>query len=85
MGRIVVIDDDEAILQSCRTILEDEGHEVEVAPGAEAGLALLRRNSFDLALIDLKMPRMNGLETLEQAAALDPDLVLIIFTAYGTI
>lgn len=84
-GHILVIDDDEAILQSCRTILEDQGHEVEVAPGSEAGLTLLRRRAFDLALVDLRMPGMDGLELLAQAAALDPDLVLIIFTAYGTI
>ncbi len=84
-GRILVIDDDEAVLQSCRTILEDEGHEVEVASDGEEGLALLRQRSFNLALIDLKMPGQNGLEILEQAAAIDPDLVSIIFTAYGTI
>ncbi|MBI4462814.1 MAG: sigma-54-dependent Fis family transcriptional regulator, partial [Acidobacteria bacterium] len=84
-GHILVIDDDEAILQSCRTILEDQGHQVEAGSGGEAGLALLRQCSFDLALIDLKMPGMNGLEVLSKAAALDPDLVLIIFTAYGTI
>ena len=84
-GRILVIDDDDAILQSCRTILEDEGYGVEVASGGDASLALLRQKSFDLALIDLRMPGMTGLEILEQAAALDPDLVLIIFTAYGTI
>jgi DNA-binding NtrC family response regulator len=83
--RILVIDDDQAILQSCRTILEDEGHEVEVASEGEEGLALLRRQSFDLALIDLRMAGMNGLEVLEQVMAIDSDLVAIIFTAYGTI
>lgn len=83
--RILVIDDDQAILQSCRTILEDEGHEVEVASGGEEGLALLRRQSFDLALIDLRMAGTNGLEVLEQVMAIDSDLVAIIFTAYGTI
>lgn len=83
--RILVVDDDEPILESCKTILEDEGYEVEVASRGGVGLGLLRHKSFDLALIDLKMPEMNGLETLEQAAALDPDLVMIIFTAYGTI
>ncbi len=84
-GRILVIDDDQAILESCRTILEDQGHAVEVAPGGEAALTLLRHRAFDLALIDLRMPGINGLELLAQAAARDPDLVLIIFTAYGTI
>jgi DNA-binding NtrC family response regulator len=84
-GRILVIDDDQAVLQSCRTILEDEGHEVETASGGDAGLALLRKRSSDLALIDLRMAGMNGVEVLEQATAIDPDLIAIISTAYGTI
>ncbi len=84
-ARILVIDDDEAILQSCRTILEEEGNDVELASDGHAGLALLHHKSFDLALVDLRMPGLSGLEVLEQAAALDPDLILIIFTAYGTI
>lgn len=84
-GRILVIDDDEAVLESCRTILEHEGHKVEVASDGEAGLARLHQQSFDLALVDLKMPGTDGLQVVEQAAATDPDLVSIIFTAYGTI
>jgi DNA-binding NtrC family response regulator len=82
---ILVIDDDEGILESCRTILEDEGYEVEVASRGDVGLRLLRQKSFDLALIDLKMPEMNGLEVVERAVALDPDLVPIVITGYGTI
>src|SRR6266508_4320254 len=82
---ILVIDDNEAILESCRTILEDEGHEVEVASRGDAGLKLFRQRSFDLALIDLRMPETSGLEILERAIALDADLVSIIITGYGTI
>ena len=84
-GRILVIDDDQGVLESCRTILEDEGYEVAVAPGGKEGLALLRQETFDLALVDLKMPGLNGLEVLEQTAEIAPNLVTIIFTAYGTI
>lgn len=82
---ILVVDDDDSILESCRTILEDEGHDVEVASQGDAGLKLLRQKSFDLALIDLRMPEMSGLECLEQAMAIDPDLVPIIITGYGTV
>jgi DNA-binding NtrC family response regulator len=84
-GSILVIDDDEAILESCQTILEDEGLAVSVASGGDAGLLLLRQKAFDLVLIDLRMPGADGLEVLAQATAIDPDLVSIIFTAYGTI
>jgi DNA-binding NtrC family response regulator len=82
---ILVIDDDEAVLESCETILEDAGYDVAVASTPENGLELLSQKAFDLALIDFKLPGMNGLEVLERAAKLDPDIVLIIFTAYGTI
>ncbi len=81
---ILVIDDDEAVLQSCETILEDAGHEVQLASTPQVGLEMLRQQSFDLALIDYKLPGMTGLEVLERAAKLAPDLVMIVFTGYGT-
>lgn len=84
-GRILVIDDDDGILQSCRTILQDAGHEVNIASTGDEGLKLLRHESYDLALIDLRMPGKNGLQTLEEVTNIDPDIVSIIFTAYGTI
>lgn len=83
--RILVVDDDRAILQSCENILVDEGHQVETAGNGFAGLELLRQRPFDLALIDLKMPGMNGLELLKAARSLHPELVIIIFTGYATI
>lgn len=84
-ARILLIDDDEAILESCKTILGDAGYDVEAASRGNGGLDLLRQKSFDLALIDLRMPGMDGLETLERAVTIDPDIVVIIFTAFGTI
>jgi DNA-binding NtrC family response regulator len=84
-SRILVIDDDEAILQACRTILEDEGHEVATAANGQTGLDLLSRNVFDLALVDLKMPGMSGIDILGEAARINEDLVTIIFTAHGAI
>jgi DNA-binding NtrC family response regulator len=83
--RILVVDDDRAILQSCENILADEGYEVETAGSGAAGLELLKHRSFDLAIVDLKMPGMNGLEMLQAARRLHPELVVIIFTAYATI
>ncbi|MBI3281885.1 MAG: response regulator, partial [Acidobacteria bacterium] len=83
--RILVVDDDPGILHSCRSILTDEGYEVETVVDGSTALARLRRTAYDLALIDLKMPGLGGVETLEAARGIDPLLVAIIFTAYGTI
>lgn len=83
--RILIVDDDRAILQSCSNVLADEGHEIEVAADGAAALAMLGERPFDLVLLDLKMPGMSGLETLRAARRLDPQLVVIIFTAYATI
>ena len=82
--RVLVIDDDEAVLQSCETILEDAGHQVVLACSPQAGLDEIRQSSFDLVLLDYKLPGMNGLEVLERACKIDPDLVVIMFTGYGT-
>jgi DNA-binding NtrC family response regulator len=82
--RVLVIDDDEAVLQSCETILEDAGYELSLAATPQAGLDLIRQNSFDLILLDYKLPGMNGLEALDRACKLDPDAVIIMFTGYGT-
>ncbi|MGI9101446.1 MAG: sigma-54-dependent transcriptional regulator [Terriglobales bacterium] len=81
---ILVIDDDEAIVQSCEAILEDAGYRVSTALTPEGGLEMVRTQSFDLVLLDFKLPGMNGLEVLERATKLDPDLVVIIFTGHGT-
>jgi DNA-binding NtrC family response regulator len=83
--RILVIDDDEGILQSCETILEDEGFEVKLASSAAAGIAALRQETFDVALVDLRLPGSDGLDVLKQALVIDPELVAVIFTAHGTI
>jgi two-component system, NtrC family, response regulator HydG len=83
--RLLVIDDDEAILQSCQAILEDADYEVHLASRPEAGLAALRRYPFDLALIDFKLPGMSGFEVLQQAADIDPEVVLVMFTAFATL
>lgn len=83
--RILVVDDDRAILRSCENILTDEGHEVITAGNGATGLELLKRDSIDLVLVDLKMPGMNGLEMLEASRRIRPELVVIVFTGYATI
>lgn len=85
MARILVIDDEKGMREGCRRILTSEGHRVETAEDGPEGLEVLRADSFDLVLLDIKMPGMAGLDVLEQARQIDPDLVSVMVTGYATI
>jgi two-component system phosphate regulon sensor histidine kinase PhoR len=83
---ILVIDDEPGILRGCERVLRAEGHRVMLADRAEHGLELLRENSdIDLALVDLRMPGMDGLELLAQAGGIAQQTVFVVITAYATI
>ena len=83
--RILVADDDPAILRSCRKILEHDGYEVTVAPDGDSALNLLKSSHYDLFLVDMLMPGLSGLETVTLARQVDPTLMILMFTAYATI
>lgn len=82
--RILVVDDEPNVVKSCARMLELEGYEAQgVTSGAEA-VSLYQDDDFDLALVDLKMPEMDGLEVLATIREYDPKAVVVIFTAHGT-
>lgn len=84
--RILVVDDELGIREGCRQILSMEGYDVEVAEDGMEGLKVFEeQRNFSVALIDLKMPRMGGLELIEKIHELDKDIVLFVITAYATI
>jgi len=84
-ARILVVDDELGMREGCRRVLTAEGFEVETAEDGLAGLEVLtKRRDFAAALIDLKMPRMGGMELIEQIRKQDPDIVLLVITAYAT-
>ena len=83
--RILVVDDDRNILKLIGMRLESEGYEVHTAPDAERAKALAREHDFDLALLDLKLVGVNGIDLMEDLHALHPDMSVIILTAHGTI
>jgi len=84
-GKILVIDDEEIVLKSCRVVLQQEGYEVETRRSGQEGLDLLRDRSFDIVLCDLKMPRMSGLEVLRTIQENSPQVSVVIITGYATV
>src|ERR1700719_1695264 len=84
-GCVLIIDDEAEIRESLQTLLEFEGYEVEAAANGAQGLSKLGDRPFDLVLLDLALPDRNGLELLPEIRALDPQISVIMITAYGTV
>jgi signal transduction histidine kinase len=84
--KILVVDDEYGIREGCRKVLSLEGYEVVTAEDGFSGLAAFEaQKDFAAALIDLKMPRMDGIELIERIRAQDEDIVLMVITANATI
>jgi len=83
--RILVIDDEEYICQSCRELLGEEGYEVKTSLHPLEGLKQLQEDSFDLLLLDLKMPERDGIQVLQEVKRDYPHLMVIIITGYATV
>jgi DNA-binding NtrC family response regulator len=84
-GSILIIDDEVAIRESLETLLEFEGYSVQSAETGEEGLARMAERPFDLVLLDFALPDRNGLEILADIRSRDPQLAVIMITAYGTV
>ena len=82
---VLVVDDDPKVVESVRLLLEDEGHRVTTAADGEAALGVMRPGQFDAAVLDVNMPRMNGLVALLRLAELDPALSTVILTGESAI
>lgn len=84
-GRILLVEDDDSFRLFLRTVLEDEGYEVETAENGSKGLTLLRREIFDLVISDLKMPGKSGLELFRTVKMEQAPPRFIFLTAFGTV
>ena len=80
---LLVVDDQPAIRHLLKEALAGEGYEVELAASGREALARVQERRPDLVLLDLKMPGMSGLETLEKMHAISPQVPVILITAYG--
>lgn len=80
---ILIIDDDEAVRGAFSLILEDAGYEVAVAENGLEGIKMVQMKRPDLIFLDLRMPGIDGVETLRRLKSIDPDLCIYIVTAFA--
>lgn len=83
--KIVIIDDEEVVLDSCTQILEGSDYEVAIAQRGQEGLDLINQFQPDLVFLDLKMPGLSGMQVLEEILNIDPTIVTVVITGFATI
>lgn len=81
--RILVVDDEPMVRESCRRIFAERGYEVETAPAGRDGLDRAKRGYFDAALVDLRLPDMDGMEIVRSARGDRQHMAVVIITGYG--
>lgn len=87
MPNILIIEDEQAIRNVLKDILteEDKTFKVEEAENGDEGIALIKKNDYDLVICDIKMPKKDGLEVLELALNINPDLPFLMISGHGDI
>ncbi len=84
-ARILIVDDEEVVCRSCALLLSEEGSQVDTFHDARQGLAAAEQTSYDVILLDLKMPVLNGMELLRRIKGVRPDVEVILMTGYAEI
>jgi two-component system response regulator (stage 0 sporulation protein F) len=82
--KVLIVDDAGPVVILCVNVLQSLGYAVKGANRGEAALELVRKESFDLVVVDYRMPGMDGFQVFEQARALRPAAVFMLVTAHGT-
>ena len=82
---ILIIDDEEAIRSTLKDILEYEDYKIETAVDGEDGLKKIKAKDYDVILCDVKMPKKDGLEVLDEALAFNPELQFIMISGHSNI
>ncbi len=83
--KILIVDDDESIVKNLKQILEELGHIVDVAYTGMEALEKVKQNKYEVALIDLLLPDIDGIQVLIEVNNISPTTAIIIITAFGTI
>ena len=85
MAKILAIDDEQSIRESLKEILEYEKHVVDLASNGEEGIQMFQNDKYDVVLLDIKMPHMDGIEVLDKLISISPDVPVIMISGHGTI
>ncbi len=85
IARILVVDDEFGMREGSRRILIRCGHNVDIAECGEDGVELVKKNRYDIAIVDYKMPGMDGFQLLQKIKEISPETIVIICTAYASI
>ena len=84
MAKILVVDDDQGMREFLEIMMTREGYQVITAGDAGKALARCRKETFDLIITDLKMPKMDGIGFLKEVKQLSPETMVILITAYAS-
>ena len=82
--KILVVDDENIVLESCQAILEVEGFEVILVPSADKAIEAMKNDNFTLLLIDVKMPKHDGMYLMEKIKEQWPGIPIIVMSGYYT-
>ncbi len=85
MAKILIVDDDKSIRKTLTNILQFEKYQVDEAADGFECIIKLKRDNFDIIILDIKMPKMDGMETLERIQKLKPDIPVVMISGHGTI
>ena len=84
-ARILVVDDEPIVCKSCEKVLSSAGHTVEILQSSRAALERIQEEIFDVVILDIKMPGMDGMELLKRVKKADEEMVVIMITGHSTV
>jgi DNA-binding NtrC family response regulator len=84
MADILIVDDDQSVVTAFQRFLDFEGHRARIASNADEAMQFLAEREPDLVMMDIRMPGIDGLQTLQQMRDKYPDLIIVMMTGYGT-
>ena len=84
-ANVLVVDDEQIVCNSCKKVLSQEGHNVDIALGGREALKKVEENKFDVVIADWKMPEIDGMEVLRIVKKNHPDIIPIMITGYPSV